>query len=231
MTKFLASVRTVEEAELACAGGADVIDVKDPARGALGRLPDAVIREIVDAVAGRRPVSATIGDMELDRLRVTEAVRALAETGVDIVKIGMFPGDAVGTLACLKAAAIERIALVAVFLADRNPDFTLLDDCHAAGFHGVMLDTADKASGPLTCHFDETALRRFIALGHEYGFMVGLAGSLRRDDVARLGRLRPDYLGFRSALTAGRRHDALDTESIAAIRGAINAVAPVATMG
>lgn len=227
MTKFLASVSSADEARLALAGGADIIDAKDPAAGALGRLPDAVIREIVAAVADRCPVSATIGDMPLDRTQVTEAVRALAETGVDIVKIGMFSGDAVGTLAGLKAAAIEPIELVAVFLADREPDFTLLHDCHGAGFRGVMLDTADKGAGTLAHRFGEAALHEFITRAHEYGFMVGLAGSLRRQDIARLGRLRPDYLGFRSALTAGRRHDMLNPASVAAIRSAIDAVAPV----
>lgn len=230
MTKFLASVRSAEEAALAWAGGADVIDAKDPAAGALGRLPDTVIRKIVSAVAGRCPVSATIGDMPLEPRCVVQAVRTVAETGVDIVKIGLFAGDAAGTLASLGATAIDRIKLIAVFLADCAPDFTLLDGCKAARFYGVMLDTADKSSGPLTRHLDEAALRGFIDRAHDRGFVVGLAGSLRREDIARLGRLRPDYLGFRSALTAGRRHDGLDPEKIAAIRSTIDAVTPIASV-
>ena len=36
MTRLLVSVRSAEEAEIALAGGADVIDVKEPRRGALG---------------------------------------------------------------------------------------------------------------------------------------------------------------------------------------------------
>ena len=43
MTALLASVRSVAEAELALAGGADVIDLKDPSQGALGALPLSLI--------------------------------------------------------------------------------------------------------------------------------------------------------------------------------------------
>ena len=37
--------------------------------------------------------------------------------------------------------------------------------------------------------------------------LFGLAGSLREDDIEPLLPLRPDYLGFRGALTAGRGRD------------------------
>ena len=47
MTLMLASVLSVEEAETALAHGADIIDCKDPHRGALGALPLARITEIV----------------------------------------------------------------------------------------------------------------------------------------------------------------------------------------
>ena len=48
---LLVSVRNAEEAAAALAGGADVIDAKDPAAGALGPVPVQVFREI--RTAGR----------------------------------------------------------------------------------------------------------------------------------------------------------------------------------
>src|SRR5712691_8352699 len=47
MTKFLASVRDVSEAEIALAAGADIIDLKEPARGALGAVEPAIIAAAV----------------------------------------------------------------------------------------------------------------------------------------------------------------------------------------
>ena len=67
MTRLLVSVRDVPEAEAALAGAADLIDVKDPAAGPLGRAPDATRAAIIAAVAGRRPVSAALGEWADER--------------------------------------------------------------------------------------------------------------------------------------------------------------------
>ena len=52
--KLLVSVRTIEEARAALAGGADIIDIKEPTRGSLGRADEAVLTSIArdDVFAG-----------------------------------------------------------------------------------------------------------------------------------------------------------------------------------
>ncbi|MBV8538284.1 MAG: (5-formylfuran-3-yl)methyl phosphate synthase [Alphaproteobacteria bacterium] len=223
MTMLLASVRSAAEARQALAGGADIIDLKEPAAGALGRLPDATIREILRAVDGRRPTSATIGDMELSPPRVLEAVRDMAAAGVDIVKFGVFGGDAPGTLAALAAPARSGLRLVAVLFADRDPDFDLIDRCADTGLYGIMLDTADKRAGPLTTHLGRAALARFVQRGRDKGLLTGLAGSLSARDVPDLLTLSPDYLGFRSALATGGRSGELDPAAVVRLRALLDA--------
>src|SRR6516162_9005987 len=61
--RLLVSVRNATEAEAALAGGAHLIDVKEPARGPLGRADEATIAAVVRRVAGRRPVSAAMGEL------------------------------------------------------------------------------------------------------------------------------------------------------------------------
>jgi uncharacterized protein (UPF0264 family) len=61
--QLLVSVRSAAEAEAALEGGADVIDVKEPSRGSLGRADDDVIAEVVSTVAGRRTVTAAMGEL------------------------------------------------------------------------------------------------------------------------------------------------------------------------
>lgn len=226
MTRLLASVRAPEEARRAVDGGADIIDLKEPAQGALGRLSDATIAAILGAVAGRRPTSATIGDLPLAPAPVLAAVRAMAATGVDIVKLGMFAGDAAATVAALGGAARDGIRLVAVLFADRAPDLSLVSRCADAAFYGVMLDTADKAGGPLTRHLAEPTLARFIADAHRHRLLAGLAGSLSASDVPRLLPLKPDYLGFRSALTTGGRDAPLDPAAVARLRVLLGGSSP-----
>lgn len=221
MTGFLASVTDVTEAELVIAGGADLIDLKDPAAGALGALPPAVLTEIVRHVAGRRPVSATAGDLPMVPATVRAAVAAIAGTGVDIVKIGIFPeGDPRGCLAALAPQAAAT-PLVAVLFADLAPDFALVAAAAEAGFVGVMLDTARKGAGSLPRHLGPERLRAFLDGARRHGLFAGLAGSLALDDVPGLLALAPDLLGFRGALTSGGRSDGLDPAAVAAVRAAI----------
>ncbi len=99
MTQLLISVTSVEEARLALTHGADLIDLKNPADGALGALPNAVVEEVAAYVHAASPhnadhdvilVSATIGDLPMQADVIVSRVSALAKTGVDIVKIGFF---------------------------------------------------------------------------------------------------------------------------------------------
>jgi dihydroneopterin aldolase len=222
MTRFLASVRSAEEALIALAGGADIVDAKEPSEGALGRIAPASLAEIVAAVGRRRPVSATIGDVELVPSAVRDAVEETAACGTDIVKIGLFDGDLAGTFTALAPLAARGNRLVAVAFADRRPDLSaLLARCAEAGFWGVMLDTAQKTAGPLTAHCPVPLLAAFVDEARSAGLVTGLAGSLRLADVPRLARIGPDYLGFRSALTKGKRAESISPEAVRAVREAI----------
>jgi uncharacterized protein (UPF0264 family) len=227
MTGFLASVRSAAEAAVALSGDADIIDAKDPAAGALGRVAGTELRAIVAAIDGERSVSATIGDLPLSPAIITAATREIAASGVDIVKIGLFAGDLDGTLAALAPLAGAGIRLVAVIFADRAPDLaTLVPRCAAAGFAGIMLDTADKRAGPLTAHLSAGALARFVAAARARGLLSGLAGALRLADIPDLAALGADYLGFRSALTIGGRDRGIDLAAVQGVRRALDAAQP-----
>lgn len=223
---FLASVRTPEEARVALSGGADVIDCKDPANGALGALSGAQIASVCDAVAGRVPVSATVGDLPTDARLMVNAARATAAAGADIVKVGFFgdapAGDAVAALGDLDLGAAR---LVAVLMADRDPDFSLIGDLAAAGFLGVMLDTADKASGALPDVIAPADLKAFVAAARAHGLIAGLAGSLRLAHVPAIAAHRPDIIGFRGALCDGSRSAALSPARVEEVRRALDATA------
>ncbi len=232
MTGLLASVRSAAEAALALDGGADIIDAKEPSTGALGRVEPAVLRAIVREVGGRRPVSATIGDLELRPDIVLAAAEATARDGADIVKIGVFPGVLTATWTALRPVTRRGLRLVAVMFADRAPDLREIPmRCAEAGFYGVMLDTADKTSGPLTAHLDRAALAAFVSRARGVGLVSGLAGSLRLGDIPSLAPLGADYLGFRSALTVAGRSGALDAVALRAVRQALDSSRATATAG
>lgn len=220
MTGMLASVQNLEEAVLALSAQVDIIDLKQPATGALGALAEDEVRRICGYCRGRRPVSATIGDLPMRPEPVFAAVEAMRETGVDYIKIGFFPGgDPAGTAHKLSVLTGRHPALIGVLFADAEPDFALIDLLKSVGFTGVMLDTMDKSKGSLTEVMRPETIGRFVRLAESRRLLCGLAGSLRLADIPELTALRPDYLGFRGALCVGSERTArLDKESMVRIK-------------
>jgi (5-formylfuran-3-yl)methyl phosphate synthase len=214
VTRLLVSVRSAAEALLAAEGGADFIDLKEPSAGALGGLPVETIAVVLAALrvhAVKLPVSATIGDLPMhDLASILERVGAVAACGVDYVKVGIERGPQ--ALAVLDALAMCRARIVPVFIADHGVDAGHLEHACALRFPGLMIDTADKSSGSVFDVMPGDSLERFVARVREGNAdtLVGVAGALRLAHVPRLRALAPDFAGFRSAVCAGARTDALD---------------------
>jgi (5-formylfuran-3-yl)methyl phosphate synthase len=222
MSGLLASVRSVEEAEIARREGADIIDLKDPNHGALAALPAAIIAEAVAWAPRGTVLSATAGDLPMQPVLVAEKVAAIAALGVGLVKLGLYSeGDPAGCLAALAHLARHGTRVVIVLFADRQPDFGWIARAARAGLAGIMLDTADKRAGGLRRHLSDDRLAAFVGQAREHGLIVGLAGSLGLADIAPLKQLQPDYLGFRGALCAGGRSGSIDAGAIRAVRQAL----------
>jgi len=223
MTAMLASVRTLDEALFALNAGADFIDLKEPSQGALGALDHAAVRVCVQAIAGRRPVSATVGDIvSMDPQEMTAAVERMATTGVDYIKIGFFAHPKAFDCARALKTLARKTRLVAVMFADEPYDLALVDALADTGFAGAMLDTAQKTGKTLRDWRNGNELEAFVDRGRSRRLLTGLAGSLCREDVFHLLAIGPGYLGFRGALCRnGDRGQFLDQEAFALIRAAI----------
>lgn len=223
MTGMLASVNSEAEARLVLDANVDIIDLKQPVRGALGALDADSVKKIVASIDGRKQVSATIGDLPMQPDLVFNAVKAMAETGVDYIKIGFFPGgDWPGTLEKLSILTRQNVALVAVLFADSQFDFSVIPMLGSAGFTGVMLDTMDKQKGSLTQVMAKSAIEQFVKQAKAHQLLCGLAGSLRLEDIAELMPYQVDYLGFRGALCEQHnRIGQLSKQAIVEIKQAI----------
>src|SRR5256886_10873161 len=99
--QLLVSVRSAAEASAAIAGGADIVDAKEPDAGALGAVSLDVLREVRVVVASKRPLSAATGDAA-DEAAIERTAHAFAAAGAPVVKAG-FAG----------VASAERIAALA----------------------------------------------------------------------------------------------------------------------
>jgi dihydroneopterin aldolase len=221
MTRMLASVADAAEAGVGVQFGADVIDLKDARRGALGAVSLDIARQAVAAVAGRCETSAALGDPPYDENALMAAARAFAAIGVDTVKLAVDAptldrlGDSLMRLA-------REVELVGMMFADEQPDFALLAKLKELSFKGAMLDTRDKTRGRLLAHLEVVQLNQFCSQCRALKLMSGLAGSLEAPDVPRLLLVRPDVLGFRGALChAHDRRGAIDPAAVVLIRDLI----------
>lgn len=224
---LLASVNQVAEVDMVLAAGVDVVDVVDvhePGGAALGAAGAELIRDVVKRVSGAKLVCATLGAVPMQAEQLLAASEACADCGVDAVKIGLQPdarrGECIGALQALA----QRLPVVAVLFADRDlpqvaDSTTVLEQLAGAGFAGVVLDTFDKKAGRLTALWDSDSLQRWVAQAQALKLLVGLAGSLRVEDIAGLVKLKPDLLGFRGALCGdGDRSAQLDPIRVKEVR-------------
>lgn len=248
--QLLVSVRDAIEAVAAIVGGCDLLDIKEPARGALGMADIGTISAIIDTTRGREPaipVSVALGeaaewslDCPIPRL----------PRGIEFLKLGtsQLPPGAVGASyfssvqqrfenafraatdsssphACGFASAPSWIAVAyADFQLAQAPApeqiAELAADC---GCTGLLIDTFSKQQKRLLDWLDEDRLAALAAQGRSLGLTFALAGRLRAADLPRVLAACPDVIGIRSAACrAGDRTGPVDADALRAFRSALN---------
>jgi hypothetical protein len=211
--RLLVSVVDAAEARVAAAAGADVVDVKDPSRGALGEAAAHVVRAVRDVTPLHLPVSAALGDGPFTAAVAAERAEGAAASGAAFVKLGLRHtslAEAAGTLRAARAKLPPGVRLVVASFADAEragaPAPADLPELAAAvGAQGCLLDTAIKDGRGLFDWLDETELREFVQACRARELFSALAGSLRVEDLARLGPIGPDLVGVRGAACIGDR--------------------------
>jgi uncharacterized protein (UPF0264 family) len=213
--RLLVSVRSAAEARLAQAGGAGIIDAKEPDRGPLGQVDAAVLTEIRAAVVARSWISAALGD-----IATTDGIaRAFAEVTVPVrfVKLGFRGVADAGTVEGLLRDAVRRAEshagrprIVAVAYGDhaRAESLAPLAVCELAraeGAGGLLIDTCVKDGQSLFEFMESPAL---AAIGRALAadeLEFALAGQLGADRVAMALDAGATIFGVRGAVCESNR--------------------------
>ena len=233
--KLLISIANTEEIPAALQGGADIIDVKNPAEGALGANFPHVIRQAVDATPPPIPVSAAIGDVPNLPGMVSLAALGAATCGVQFIKAGLYgvrtASDAVNLLqAVCKAVRTydPGIRIIATAYADARhfnalPPLDLPQAAADAGVDGCLLDTAGKGTGSLLTNLTQNQLLDFVSQCRAYRLLSALAGSLQSKDIERIRSLGADIVGFRTAACRdGQRQGVIDAQRVKHLKDLID---------
>ena len=225
--RLLVSVAHGKDASAALAGGADVIDAKDPLRGALGAVTPEAFREIHAAVAGRRLVTAALGDAG-DEATIERDARAYTTAGAALVKVGFAGITDTGQVSALTTAAVRGArdgngGVVAVAYADAIRAASLAPGALAlvaarAGATGLLIDTAEKGGAGLRALVTRRVLDAWMSEAREAGLMVALAGQLTADDLPFARDAGADIAGVRGAACDGGRSGDVSADKVRALR-------------
>jgi uncharacterized protein (UPF0264 family) len=226
--RLLVSVRNASEAAAALAGGADIVDAKEPLNGPLGKVSPAALASIASAVGGGAPISAALGDIGRDD--IVSGAHAATSVGAAFVKVG-FAGMrgrldmAAEVLA--SAAGGSPAALVLVAYADYetagapSPEEVIaLADRTNAG--GVLIDTCNKRGPGVTGLMTAESLRTFVTRARAAGRTVAVAGSLSLEDLDRVRDADADIAGVRGAACDGGRGGVVSAVRVRALRRALS---------
>ncbi len=208
MTGLLVSVRSADEARKAAAGGASVIDVKEPDEGALGRASVTVWREVHDAVASRIPVSVALGELSEWRGNRRPSLPPGSFDGLAFCKIGLAHAgpDWRDHWRTLKDdLPMGACRWVAVVYSDwrtagaPSPDEILALAASAPKVTGVLIDTFDKTRpGRLDADWLSWTNRVKPA-----GLKLAIAGGLTTETIGGVVAFAPDLVAVRGAACEG----------------------------
>jgi uncharacterized protein (UPF0264 family) len=227
---LLVSVRDDAEALAALAGGAHVIDVKEPDRGSLGAAERDAIAAVIRAVAGRAPVTAAAGEL-LDLRR--PALEPMPQ-GVTLFKLGLsgcrsLPdwksrwSDAIDALWPLSEASkhVVAVAYADWQTADAPEPRDVLHAAIEVGAETLLVDTWRKSEGALFNFWPPKEIAFFMDNVQSHGLQLVLAGSLTGECFASAARLRPDLLAVRTAACELGRGGTVSQKRVAALLRAI----------
>jgi uncharacterized protein (UPF0264 family) len=217
--KLLISPQNSKEAIEAIAGGADIIDVKNPKEGPLGANFPWVIKEIKQLIPKNVELSCTIGEASELPGTMSLAAYGTALLGVDYIKVGLSGIQTVQKATYLLENIIHavkmcnsEIKVVAAGYGDYTRAHSIepqlvIQAAAATKADIVMLDTAIKDNKNLFTYQTTQQLETFINTAHKHNLGVALAGSLQTQDLPLVKKLGADFVGLRGAACQNNNRD------------------------
>ncbi len=219
MTQLLISVRDEREAAIVAQYPVDVIDLKNPDRGALGRVDPEPASRVAQALPNGCKKSIALGELiQLGGEDERFGWGGLHSwEGFQFAKIGLagavhLKPNWQDRWLTLRAALPTSISLVGVIYAEgRTVDAPAAEEVielmeQTSDLRPtLLLDTYLKSAGSSIDHWGWDRLERLIEQTRQQGMELAIAGSIGLEHIDRLKSLEPAYIGFRGAVCEGGR--------------------------
>ncbi len=225
---LLVSVRSEEEARAAVAGGASIVDVKEPRRGSLGMAPSVLWGRVRAAIPQSIRLSVALGELAEWTEDAVGSIPAEHWRGVAFRKVGLAGAGSSWRRnwrrlraqidAACPAGDAAASGWVAVAYFDwklawaPDPESVIAEAASTDRCTWVLFDTWDKTRRVAV---DASALG-WIARAKTAGRSVALAGSLDESAIRRLRSSGADLFAVRgAACRGGDRNGTIDVERVA----------------
>jgi uncharacterized protein (UPF0264 family) len=238
MTRLLISVRSAAEARIAGQHGVDILDVKEPTAGAMGRATVDVLESVRAAVPNARLSMAAgelldpaIHDFDWNAvpgfefvkvapagLRTPDAWRSAWDRWIDC-----FTAAESGNAQGVQPSHRSHRRAVAVAYADSEAADTLdpirlVNVALEMGVRQFLLDTFVKDGTRLFHHVCPDELSQLANVIHASHGWIGCAGSLDLHDISTAMSCGADLVAFRGAACDSGREGRISANKIAGLR-------------
>jgi (5-formylfuran-3-yl)methyl phosphate synthase len=212
--KLLVSVRSADEAGIALEAGADLIDVKEPAKGSLGMAHHETVAAVLEVVNQRVPVSCALGEWSENIITTAHWHLQLPLTYIKWGLAGYQGGPGWGEdLLTTKREVPAPLEVVATAYADWEkahsvPPMEVVKFAKRFRYKVFLLDTFQKDGRTLFDFMKPAEVIELIESLKRGGVIVALGGSLRPEQAKLLGETAPDYYAVRGSICVGGKRDA-----------------------
>lgn len=229
-TKLLVSVRSLNEAEAALAGGCDWLDVKEPTAGSLGAATPEKISEIAPLASSFLGWSIALGEIsDFDESMWTAVLPDFPNLA--LVKLGLSQcagsSDWRNRLLRFKGS-LPNLSIAMVYYADRqsakSPTWEETIEAAAELKSPVLLiDTFFKNGKTLLDHLTLDQLKAVRTQAHSLNLGLALAGSLQLEQINMLTtEIHPDLVAVRGAACKSGRNSEVCPSRVALLKRIVN---------
>ena len=181
MTKILASIKDVYEAELISKFNFDIIDLKNVNDGALGYVGDKSVEKITKIFRNHK-ISVTAGnDSSPLTKKQLRRVNFLDQLGIEYVKIGIFDTnllqDHYNFLKSVKHLTIKTVGVIFADLIDSEQE---IEEILKLNYDGLMIDTASKNNQSTLDILSTDTLKFFVESCKESDKFCGISALLHQ---------------------------------------------------
>ena len=202
---ILISFRSADEVSEECLKYVDILDLKDPDKGAIGSWEIKNLKKIINKFGKKIKISATLGDEDkvykiLNKLKLFDSLK------LDYIKFGIFTneiGQLIFLLKSIKKRNFKTELVPVIFIENkflRNFIGENIKEFKKFGYNFLLLDTYSKDAGNIFQICSKEYLETLLNQSSLNNISIGLAGKLNFSNISQLAELQPKIVGFRSAV-------------------------------